>query len=233
MSIRAVFFDLGGTLLIMRRDRIFHKVLSEQGIDVDQDRIHSAYVRSESWWLSFYGKKVMTPPETDEAYRALDARVFLALFPKSGPEEAERVSRIVRSRWPELEEEIPLELYPDAVPTLSKLKGDGYHLGLISNAPSGTGRVVELLGLNRFLASIVISADVGYSKPNPEIFRIALGEAGVNPAEAIHVGDLYEADVLGARSAGVMGLLIDRDGSQAGLDCPRMSSLSEIYPYLR
>lgn len=233
MGIRAVFFDLGGTLLVMRRDRIFRRVLMEEGHEMSLERIHSSYLDVEPRWLSIYGKKAMTPEQTDEAYRDLDEKVFATLYPHESQSEAIRVSRLVRKRWPELQKEIPLTLYPDAEPALAKLREQGYSLGLISNAPADTGSVVEALGLTKYLGVVVISGVVGYSKPHPEIFKIALKEAGVGPTEAVHVGDLYEADVVGARNAGMKGLLIDRDGSGLGLDCPRMKSLSEIYTYLR
>lgn len=232
MNVKAVFFDLGGTLLVMRRDRIFRRVLQEEGRDVSLERIHSAYIGAEPWWLSVYGSKVMTPDQTHEAYRNLDEKVFAGLFPQEGGAEALRISKLVRKRWPELERQIPLELYPDAEPTLAKLRDDGYSLGLISNAPPDTGRVVEALGLRRYLGSVVISGLVGYTKPHPEIFRIAMKEIDVGPGEAVHVGDLFEADVVGARNAGIEGLLIDREGSQSRFDCPRMKSLDEIYRYI-
>jgi len=230
---RAVFFDLGGTLLIMRRDRIFRRVLQEVGRDASLGRIRSAYMKEESGWLSFYGARVLNEEETAEAYRDLDQRVFSALYPGASEPEALRISKLVRKRWPELETEIPLELYPDAEPTLERLAGDGYALGLISNAPADTVRAVEALGLTRYLGTVVISGAVGYTKPHPEIFRIALRKADVDAGQAIHVGDLYEADVIGARRAGLEGILIDRDGTQRSFDCPRIQNLPEIYQYVR
>lgn len=227
-----VFFDLGGTLLVMRRDRIFAKVLSEQGRDTGLEAVHSAYVRVESWWLSVYGNRELSPEQTTEAYRDLDAKVFLSLFPGEGPAEADRVSKIARQRWPELEKTVPLELYPDAEPLLKKLVEDGYTSVLVSNAPPDTAQVVEALGLKRYMKHIVISGLVGFSKPHPEIFRIAMREAGVEPSKVVHVGDLYESDVVGARNAGIEGVLIDREGTGTLYDCPRIKSLSEVYRFL-
>ncbi len=232
MKTRAVFFDLGGTLLIMRRDRIFRKVLQEDGREADIDKIHSAYLGAESWWLSFYGARVLTPEQSNEAYRVLDQKVFSTLYPGEPEAEAYRVSTLVRKRWPELESEIPLALYPDAEPTLTRLRDRGYLLGLVSNAPPDTPRVIEKLGLSKYIGTVVISGVVGYSKPHPEIFRIALREAGVGPGEAVHIGDLYESDVVGARNAGIEGILVDRDGSHSPDNCLRVRSLSEIYAYL-
>ena len=233
MKTRAVFFDLGGTLLVMRRDRIFRRVLQEAGRDVDLERIHSAYLKAESWWVPYYAARVLSAEETAEAYRVLDQKVFSILYPGEREPEALRISKLVRKRWPELESEIPLELYSDAEPTLENLARADYALGLISNAPADTSRVVEALGLTKYLSTIVISGAVGYTKPHPEIFRIALRRAGVDAAEAIHVGDLYEADIVGARNAGMEGILVDRDGTQRGSDCMRVQSLSEIHKFIR
>lgn len=232
MRKKVVFFDLGGTLLVMRRDRIFRRVLEEEGYRAGVGAVHSSYLKAERWWLSAYGGRTMSPTETNDAYRDLDEKVFSSLFPSEAGSEAFRVSKQVRKRWPELEGEIPLELYPDVEPTLGGLKKDRYTLGLVSNAPADTGRVVKALGLMRYLDSVIISGAVGFSKPNPEIFRIALKDVGAEPAEAVHVGDLYDADIVGARNAGITGLLIDRDAAARGLDCPCLKSLEDVYPFL-
>ena len=231
--VKAVFFDLGGTLLVMRRDRIFGRVLQEEGRETGLREIHSAYLKAELWWLSVYGGKLLSPEESVEAYRVLDQKVFEAIFPSESQSEAARVSSLVRKRWHELGSEIPLALYPDVEPTLKDLVHDGYSLGLISNAPPDTGKAVEALGLRKYLRTEVISGVVGYTKPHPEIFRIALREAGVGPEEAVHVGDLYEADIAGARNAGIKGILIDREGSYKNVDCPRIRSLPQVYEYIR
>ncbi|MGH7415222.1 MAG: HAD family hydrolase, partial [Candidatus Rokuibacteriota bacterium] len=66
---------------------------------------------------------------------------------------------------------------------------------------------------------IIDSAVVGVQKPDPRIFHLGLREAGVAPAEAVYVGDLYSVDVLGARAAGLDGILLDPRGFWAPRDC--------------
>jgi len=228
LTIKAVFFDLGGTLLVMRRDRVFRQVLYDLGIDVELDAVHSSYGRVESWWVGEYGGRKLTPDQTVEAYRDLDAKVFINLFPRATEKEAEDVSKTVRDRWPAVEKTIPLQLYPDAEPALETLKSRGYRMALVSNAPPDTQRAVESLGLPRYLDPIVISGLVGYSKPHPEIFKIAMRGAGVEPSETIHVGDLYESDVVGAKSAGIEGILLDREGRTSRDDCRTISTLDGL-----
>ena len=230
--IKAVFFDLSGTLLVMRRDKILRKVLAELQMEVSLESVHSAYVKVESSWLSVYGNRAITLEETEEAYRQKDAQVFLRLFPDATSKDAERISSAARKRWPELEKTVPPVLYPDAQPTLKRLSEDGYSLGLVSNAPPETAKVVESLGLQRYVRSVVTSGVVGYSKPHSEIFRIAMRKAGVEPQQTVHVGDVFESDIVGAWNAGITGILIDRDDSQVGVDCPRIRDLNEIYRFI-
>jgi HAD superfamily hydrolase (TIGR01509 family) len=232
MKVKAVFFDLGGTLLVMRRDKIFRNLLMEQGTDLGIERVHSAYLGAEPWWLSVYGKRELTPEQTIDAYKDLDAKVYLSLFPDKHPEDAAKFSDIIRLRWKDAGRTVPPELYPDAEPLLSRLKSDHYMLALVSNAPPDTDSVVRALGLARYLEPIVISGLVGYSKPHPEIFRIALRRLSLSPDQVVHVGDLYDSDIVGARNAGIHGVLLDRDRIQGPRDCPTISSLGDLYALL-
>ncbi len=224
-----VFFDLGGTLMVMRRDRVFHRVLAEERIDVSLEAVHAAYLNVEAGWLAVYGNKAITPEETEEAYRRKDAQAFLALFPDADQATADAVSKRSRERWPELEKAVPRELYPDAEPVLRRLSDDGYAMALVSNAPPETDRVVDELGLRRYIGTVVISGAVGFSKPHPEIFRIALRLSGADADRTVHVGDVYESDVVGARNAGIRGVLIDREGRQAERECARITGLDQVY----
>ena len=74
---------------------------------------------------------------------------------------------------------------------------------------------------------------MGRGKPHSPIFLTALERAGVEPHEALHVGDSYASDVLGAQGVGIYPLLLDRDGTQTLItDCPRISSLMEVVEHL-
>jgi putative hydrolase of the HAD superfamily len=232
MRKKAVFFDLGGTLLRMRRDGICRTVLAEEGYSTTTERIHSAYANAESSWLKRYGYRKLAPEKSVESYRRLDAMAFRRIFPYAPPGDAYRISSLIRKRWPELDHRFPTKLYPDAEPTLDLLKDSGYKLGLVSNAPPGTLELVKRMGLQRYMSNFVISGDVGVSKPNPEIFRFALRNAEVMPSEAVHVGDVYEADVVGADDAGMTGVLIARDSLSRRYPCPTIRNLGEVFRFL-
>jgi len=92
------------------------------------------------------------------------------------------------------------------------MKSQGYRLGVICNTGMAGGRVLrEVLrrhGLLDFFDVTVFSNEFGVSKPHPSIFEHTLEAlGGVSPAEALHVGDLEELDVEGARRAGLHSAL--------------------------
>ena len=62
------------------------------------------------------------------------------------------------------------------------------------------------------MTQVIDSALVGYEKPDPRIFAAALERTGADPDRTLHIGDLYHADVVGARTAGIHALLLDPYG---------------------
>ena len=73
---------------------------------------------------------------------------------------------------------------------------------------------------------------VGVEKPDPAIFHGVLDAAGIEPADAVHVGDFYTLDVVGARAAGMTPVLLDPEGLQEGRDCARVRDFAELEQYL-
>ncbi|WP_309493367.1 HAD-IIIA family hydrolase [Candidatus Hecatella orcuttiae] len=91
---------------------------------------------------------------------------------------------------------------------LKALKEKGYRLALVCNGDSvGTRRVMASSGLTNSFDVVVISGDVGIEKPDPRIFQIALERLGVKPEEAVMVGNRVDADVVGAKRAGMRSIL--------------------------
>jgi putative hydrolase of the HAD superfamily len=81
-------------------------------------------------------------------------------------------------------------------------------------------------GLAPLVDGALASAEVGVAKPDPAIFRRALELVGVDARDAWHVGDTPEADIEGARAAGLRPILIAREG---GADAD-VHSLAELIP---
>jgi hypothetical protein len=101
-------------------------------------------------------------------------------------------------------------LFNDVLSTLKTLKEQNLTLGLLTNLDRDMKPLYSELGLEPYIDFFVTSGEVGVDKPKPPIFLMALQRAGVKAPEAIHVGDQYHADVLGARGAGIKPLLLDR-----------------------
>ena len=127
-------------------------------------------------------------------------------------------------------------LEEEAIATLKKLEGDGYRLGLISNA--GDDRDVHQLtdkfGISSLFDYIITSAGCGYRKPHPRIFEMALSNWYFLPSEAVMVGDNIEADIAGAKSAGMYAIWLKLHAGSIAEDQVEVkpdavaSSLSEI-----
>lgn len=129
----------------------------------------------------------------------------------------------------------PFGLFPDATPTLEAL-GARYRLGLITNGAAKNQRArIEPLGLDAYFEAIAVSGELGVRKPDPAIFDHVLGRLGVSASAAVHVGDDIEADVGGAKAAGMAAVWVSRDGgAHDGEPVPdaTISMLGELLPLL-
>ena len=123
--------------------------------------------------------------------------------------------------------------FPDSVPALKRLRETGYTVGIITNLRRDLDELCLRSGLTPFLDFAVGSQEVGIEKPHPALFQAALDRANVAPRECLHVGDQIRSDVLGAQGVGMMAVLVDRSGFGAnGVDCPTISSLSELGDFM-
>jgi putative hydrolase of the HAD superfamily len=105
--------------------------------------------------------------------------------------------------------------YPEVPGVLAALRERGAAIVVVSNWDVSLHDVLERTDLRRLVDGVVTSAEFGAAKPDPRIFRRALEIAGATPAEAVHAGDDVEADVAGARAAGIAAVLVARDGAPA------------------
>jgi len=120
----------------------------------------------------------------------------------------------------------------DVRPSLARFRAAGLRLGVVSNANGTLRRLLERLGLAPAFDVILDSAEEGVEKPDARLFQRALERLGSDAATAMHVGDLYQVDVVGARAAGVCPVLLDEAGLYPAADCPRVRSLAELAGHL-
>lgn len=229
---KAVLLDFYNTLVHFDppRERIQREVGARYGLRLDEAALRRAYAAADEFWN---GQNIASPASqrSPDEQRHFFARYQQLILQGAGGEVslelASRIFQDVRSypnRW---------VLFDDVLPSLESLRGRGVALGLVSNVQRDLAALLERLGIAAHLDFVVTSAEAGLEKPHPPIFRLALQKAGVSAAQALHVGDQYNSDVLGARGAGIRPLLLDRDDAYGQhTDVVRIRRLTEIEGHL-
>jgi FMN hydrolase / 5-amino-6-(5-phospho-D-ribitylamino)uracil phosphatase len=118
-------------------------------------------------------------------------------------------------------------LYDDVRPALDRLMRE-YRLFAISNGNAN----LRAVGLEKYFEASLAAREAGVLKPHPRIFDILLQRAGLRPDQAAHVGDDQEADVEGARAAGMLPVWLNRGGAPWERESPAppitIASLDEL-----
>lgn len=99
-------------------------------------------------------------------------------------------------------------LYDDVRPALERLVHAGYRLFALTNGNADLG----VIGLDRYFEAALTAREAGMLKPDPRIFGLLLDRVGLRAIEAAYVGDDPEADVEGARAAGLLPVWLNREG---------------------
>jgi putative hydrolase of the HAD superfamily len=210
MIIKGVFFDLYGTLLIHGNMSAawsdwlaeFYVCLKRYGLSIPEETFAERCDR-------FFSQK--EPPKQEDDLTIFERRIqALCSELELGMKVAEikHTATTIANAWQKY-----LSLDPECHPVLEALQQHKV-LGLISNFdhPPHVRAVVRELGLEKFFTAVVISGDVGIKKPDPRIFQLVLQKTGLQPEEAVYVGDTEE-DIIGSLSAGIAPILIQRDRS--------------------
>lgn len=106
--------------------------------------------------------------------------------------------------------------------------GQRYPLGVISNADGKIAAILERCGIADCFATITDSGLVGHEKPHAAIFEAALRNMGSTAGQSLYVGDIYSVDYLGATRAGMQAILFDVAGTYRDTSLPRVESLEEL-----
>jgi putative hydrolase of the HAD superfamily len=113
---------------------------------------------------------------------------------------------------------------------LDGARARGVKVAVISNSEGKLDGLFVDLGLRGHFDLVVDSALVGVEKPDPRIFAVALETLGVPADRALHLGDLYATDIVGARAAGLRCALVDPFEHYAGRHpgVPRVPGVVEV-----
>jgi HAD superfamily hydrolase (TIGR01549 family) len=238
--LRAVVFDLGGTLMYerasweaitARADEALTNYLRGEGLELNlstfprefRNRLGRYFKQREKDLLETTYSFVLRDVLKDKGYGSVpESTIRKAL---------DQLFAITQTNW---------VLENDALPTLQKLETDGYRMGLISNAgdDQDVQQLARRFGIERYFDFILTSAACSYRKPHRRIFELALSNWYFLPSEAVMVGDNLDADVRGAQSAGLFTVWISRRAGERTEDQrsiqpdATLSSLSELPPIL-
>ncbi len=228
--IKAVFFDWFDTLAHYEppRQELYSEALREFGVEISPRELTLGIMAADKHFLDENMRSPVerrTPQEQGEVYMRYQSMVLT----KSGIQtDRDLLLKLMRKMQSRLQS-LSLVLFEDVLPTLKGLKERKLTLGLLTNASRNILALQSKLGLDLYLNFVITSQEVGADKPEPPVFLAALKRASVSPAEAIHVGDHYNVDVVGARGVGIKPILLDRDNSYPDVkDCDRIRSLTEI-----
>lgn len=239
--IRAILFDLGGTLMYARNawppiearaDLAFAEGLREQGVGIEPStfrkefriRLKEYHIQREKNLFETTYLSVVRELLEEKGYSNLTEEVI-----RSG---LDRLYAVTQSNW---------TLESDTLSTLKTLESSGYRMGIVSNAGDHKDvfQLVERFGLESYFDFVLTSATCSYRKPHPRIFEIALAHWNIPASEVVMVGDTLDADIGGAQKAGMTGIWITRRAQPTADELQRIQpdfslrGLDELYPTLK
>jgi len=234
--LRAVIFDLGGTLMYERSswhditaqgDEALTKYLINQGMELNLSTFPVEFRHRLGEYFSQREKDLLETSYTFVLIELLKDKGYSNLPDDIIRKALDSLFSITQTNW---------VLEDDALATLKKLEKDGYRMGLISNAgdDQDVHQLVRHFGIASYFDFILTSAACSYRKPHPRIFELAIANWYFLPSETVMVGDNLDADIRGAKSAGLYAVWISRRAGSSSEDQPRVqpdatvSTLSEL-----
>jgi putative hydrolase of the HAD superfamily len=142
-----------------------------------------------------------------------------------------RLPAVLDAVWPEHVQRNLWSIVPDGLgAALDRLRSARVKVAVVSNSEGMLDALFRDLGILGSFDLVVDSGLLGIEKPDPRIFQFALERSGVPASRAMHLGDNYATDVVGARAAGVRVALVDPYGHLEGrhADVPRVAGVVEV-----
>jgi HAD superfamily hydrolase (TIGR01549 family) len=218
-----------GTLLELDNpfDRLL-MLLAQKGIVADAGVVMAAF-RAE---MAYYRDHHLEA-NTDSRLRELRLRCADVLF---GELNKHGVSQTLgrEDQYTVLMAAIQFRAFQDWREATTACQRGGLKVGIVSNWDCSLPEQLNTCGIDPGEFSVIVtSAVVGVCKPDALVFDCALKSLEVDPGAVLHVGDDPEADAMGARRAGMHGILLDRNGTHPSYDGRRISCLSEVEGCIR
>jgi putative hydrolase of the HAD superfamily len=216
MDIRAIAFDVNGTLIDIQtddgKDQIFRAIghfLTYQGIDLRRHELRDIYFQTLK-------DQQKASPESHPEFDAVGIwqtiiSDHLSDFTRTLPAEKLREMPLFLAEMYRGISRHRLRVYPHVLEVLDVLRHD-YPMALVTDAQSAYARgELHKVKLLPYFDPIVVSGDFGYRKPDRRLFQAALDGMAVAAEHTLYVGNDMHRDVYGAREAGMKTVLFDSD----------------------
>lgn len=207
----AVLFDALGTLVELEPPwpLLCAALADSHGIEVDEAEAKAAMIAEMTYYKAHHMEGADEPSLAE--LRARCAAVLRDHLPRAASLSIEQVTEL-------LLRSLRFRPYPDAAPTLGRLRSLGIRSAVVSNWDVSLRGILGELGLGGLVDRIVVSAEVGAAKPGRVIFERALREVQSPATRAVFVGDSPETDIAGALGAGLRPVLVDRGGAGEAIE---------------
>jgi putative hydrolase of the HAD superfamily len=215
-SIRAVTFDVGGTL-IEPWPSVGHAYAHVAARHGDSHLDPAALTRE---FVLAWGRRPADFDYSRAAWASVVERTFSSLSPLA------RDEAFFADLYDHFSTPDPWRVYDDVRPVLQTLRGYGLKLAVLSNWDDRLRPLLDALDLTPHFDHIIVSGELGVHKPAPRIFRHALDALGLEANAVFHVGDSAEEDIAGALGAGLAAARIDRAADRS--DERTIRSLAEL-----
>jgi putative hydrolase of the HAD superfamily len=199
--IKAIFFDLYGTLINIRTDEqdpwvyaILSRYLQYHLVQVGAEELKEVYFREIE---QQFRKSREVYPEVDvyKIFSIIMNKYGNRWYPKSVIVDTVMLFRSLTIRQ--------FGLFPHLFEILTEVEAQ-YKIAIISDAQWVFAKPeVEMLGLDRFFQHKILSSHYGYKKPDTRLFQEAMKKLRVKPEESLYIGDNLRKDLVGAKKAGM------------------------------
>ena len=227
-GVRLLSLDAGNTVIFLDHARLAN-LTARHGLKTDA----ATLVKAEGAAKRRLTTNTMVRPQWKSSGEpgagSWGAMVATTLVEAGLPEE--RAGEVIEDLWHEhVVKNLWCVVPPDLPAALDAMRARGIPVVLVSNSEGMLERLFRELGISEHFDLLLDSGLVGLEKPDPRFFQVALDHFQVPAADAIHLGDIFQTDILGARAAGMRYALVDPYAHYQGLhlDVPRVPGAAEV-----
>ena len=210
-KLRAVLFDVYGTLIDIKTNEHNDGTFESLSRFLEYRRV---FIRPQELKEFYFDQLNQQIARSREKYPDVDvADAFAHVLREYGGVNDRYLAAMITQLYRSLIRE-RMRLFDDTFWTLNKFRRQ-YKLGIVSDAQRLFCKPeLRTLRLERFFDATVFSSDYGFRKPDPRLFHIALAMIDIPQSEAAYIGNGYETDLIGAKSAGFAMVGLIHQGEQ-------------------